>query len=150
MRLFLQIVSSCSILAVQQFLAAELGETRHTARLIVVDDQPAFRKGLRALLRGAHDLQVVGEASTGREALDLCRELRPELVLLDLHLPDMDGFSVARAIMQRSPTIRIVMLTLDENPSYRAEADSLGLHGYVLKGVRRGELLAVVRHSLLK
>ena len=120
------------------------------ARLIVVDDQPASRDGLRSLLRGASGLAVVGEASTGSEALDLCSELRPDLVLLDLHLPDTDGLSVARSIMLAWPATRIVMTTLDASPVYYAEALRLGVHGYVIKGASRRELLAIVRKSLVK
>ena len=102
------------------------------------------------MLRGAHGLDVVGEASTGREAVDLCSELRPDLVILDLHLPDADGFTVARSIMKALPHIRIVVVTLDASPAYRMQAQSLGLHGFAVKGSGRRELLAVIRQSLLK
>lgn len=123
---------------------------KQTARLIVVDDHPASRAGLRTLLRTARDLEVVGEAATGRQAIDLCSQLQPDLVLLDLHLPDMDGISVARSIIELCPTTRVVMVTLEASPAYRAEALQSGVRGYVIKGAPRRELLAVVRQSLSK
>ena len=145
--MFLQTVSEWPVVAMQNVLCMVDG-AKQTARLVVVDDHPASRDGLQTLLRTAPGLEVVGEAATGRDAIDLCGRLQPDLVLLDLHLPDLDGISVARTIVEVCPTTRVVMLTMDASPARQAEALQNGVHAYVIKGASRRELLAVVRRTL--
>ncbi len=78
---------------------------------LIADDHALLRTGMRAMLEAEPDLEVVGEAGNGREAVDLCRELLPDLVLMDLSMPEMDGWEVARAVRRRSPRTRIAVVT---------------------------------------
>jgi DNA-binding NarL/FixJ family response regulator len=100
------------------------------------------------MLAGAHNLAVVGEASNGREALEVCGRLHPDLVLMDLQLGDMDGLAVTRAIRQAWPTTSVLLFTMHETPHYAVEAHRAGANGYVLKGATRRELLDAVYSAL--
>jgi DNA-binding NarL/FixJ family response regulator len=90
----------------------------------------------------------VGEAGTGREAVDLCHRLRPDLVLMDVRMPDMDGLSATRAIKQELPRTSVLMVTMHEKPSYLIEAVKAGAAGYILKDANLDELLGAVREIL--
>src|SRR5688500_884333 len=90
----------------------------HTARLLVVDDHELARAGMRSKLVGERGLQVVGEATNGREAVELCRTLQPDLVVMDVRMPDMDGIAATRAIKQESSHIGVILITMYENPDY--------------------------------
>ncbi len=79
------------------------------------------------------DLEVIGEAENGREALELCRKLRPDLVLMDVRMPEMDGLGATRAIKEECPTTSVLMVTSHENPDYLLSAIRAGAAGYVLK-----------------
>jgi DNA-binding NarL/FixJ family response regulator len=118
------------------------------ARLIIVDDHELVRIGLRSLLAGERELQVVGEASNGREAVDLCRQLLPDLVLMDVRMPELDGLAATRAIKRVSPHTSVLMLTVYESPDYYVEALKAGAAGYVLKDVGKREIVAAIRHVL--
>src|SRR3954453_11850686 len=99
---------------------------RPPARVVIVDDHELARAGLRSLLGTERDIEVVGEAGTGREALALTRRLHPNLVLLDVRLPDMDGLAVARAIKLESPRTSVIVFTFYENADYLLEALKAG------------------------
>lgn len=116
--------------------------------MLIVDDHDLARAGLLRLLRDAPGLKVVAEASTGGEALALCRELRPDLVLMDVRLDDMDGLTATRNIREAVPTTRVLLFTMYEHADYKEEAFRAGAAGYVLKGARRSELLAAIRQAL--
>ncbi|PLS77206.1 MAG: DNA-binding response regulator [Chloroflexi bacterium] len=118
------------------------------ARVIIVDDHELARAGMRAMLSGAEELQIVGEASTGREAVALCRRLQPDLALIDLRMPEMDGLVTTRAIKQEAPATNVVIVTLQDNPDYLVEALRAGAAGYVLKDASRHELLSAARRVL--
>lgn len=118
------------------------------ARLLIVDDHELTRAGLRRILTGEVGLEVVGEASTGREALDQCRCLRPDLVLMDVRMPDLDGLAATRGIKQEHPGAQVVLLTLAENTAYLREALKAGARGYVLKGATRLEIIHALRQVL--
>ena len=124
------------------------GEASPPARLIVADDHALVRKGLEGMLEGEPDLKIVGEAADGREALELCRRLRPDLVLMDVCMPQMDGLAATRVIKAEVPATRVLMLTTYENPDYLLEAVGVGASGYVVKDASCPELTAAVRRAL--
>ena len=117
-------------------------------RLIVADDHALVREGLRALLTSEPDLEVVGEATNGRDALQLCRHLRPDLALMDVRMPTMDGLAATRAIKAEGNAAGVLMLTVYENPDYLFEAIQAGACGYVIKNACKRELIGAVRKAL--
>jgi DNA-binding NarL/FixJ family response regulator len=112
-------------------------------KVLVIDDHPMVREGLRSMLTG--EIAAWAEAGTWDEALRKWRELEPDLVLLDIELPDLDGLTILRRIKVLSPTTSVLMVTMHDNPGYVRQAVRLGAAGYVLKGITRRELLAAVR-----
>src|ERR1044071_5400369 len=88
------------------------------ARVVIADDHELARAGLRSMLACERGLEVVGEASNGREAIALCAELQPELALLDVRMPEIDGLAAARAIKQASPRTIVLIITTHEHPDY--------------------------------
>jgi len=99
-------------------------------------------------LAGEPDLEVVGEASNGREAIELCHSLRPDLVLMDVRMPEMDGLEATRAIKREYPDTCVLMVTMHENSDYLLEALHAGAAGYVLKDAPADRLLDAVRRTL--
>jgi len=118
------------------------------ARLIIADDHELARTGLRGMLNGQADLEVVGEAATGQQAVALCRRLRPDLALMDVRMPELDGLAATREIKRESPETAVVMVTMHENPEYLLEALRAGAAGYVLKDATHAEVLKTVRRVL--
>jgi len=118
------------------------------ARMIIADDHELARAGLRNMLDDDRGLTLVGEASNGREAVALCRELQPDLALLDVRMPEMDGLAATREIRQASPQTRILIVTTHANPDYLLAALKAGAAGYVLKDVNRQDLLSTIRRVL--
>ena len=118
------------------------------ARTIIADDHELSRAGLRNMLQDERTLTIVGEATNGREAVALCQELSPDLALLDVRMPEMDGLAAARAIRQSCPQTRVLIVTTHENPDYLMAALKAGAAGYVLKDVTRQDLLITIRRVL--
>src|SRR5215212_8963784 len=118
------------------------------ARLIIADDHALLRSGIRSMLYGEPGLEVVGEAADGQEALELCRSLQPDLVLMDVRMPRMDGLAATRAIKEEFPKTSVVMVTMQEDPDYLFEAVIAGAAGYVLKGATPEQLTDAVRQVL--
>jgi DNA-binding NarL/FixJ family response regulator len=118
-------------------------ETR-PARLIVADDHAMLRSGIRSMLHGEPGLEVVGEAADGVEALELCRRFEPDLVLMDVRIPKMDGLAATRAIKEEFPKTSVVMVTMQEDPDYLFEVVLAGAAGYVLKGATPEQLTDAV------
>ena len=114
-------------------------------RVLVVDDHALFRKGVAGLLRDAEGFIVVGEARDGREAVAKAQALKPDVVLMDVYMPGMDGLEAARRIGQAVPSVRIVMLTISEEDQNLFEALKAGAHGYLLKSVEPEELFRTLR-----
>jgi two-component system, NarL family, response regulator LiaR len=118
------------------------------ARILIADDHALVREGLRTMLSGEDGFEVVAEANDGRQALDLCRELEPDLVLMDVRMPVMDGLQATRKIKQEMPKTSVMMVTMHENPDYLFEAVKAGAAGYVLKDASGERLLSAVRRTL--
>jgi DNA-binding NarL/FixJ family response regulator len=125
-----------------------VGEGAAPARLVIVDDHALVRSGIRSMLAGDPELAVVGEAASGPEAIDLCRRLRPDLVLMDIRMPGMDGFAATRAIKAALPRTGVIMVTMQEDPDALFAAVGAGAAGYVLKGATPDELTAAIRTVL--
>ncbi|UXY13758.1 response regulator transcription factor [Chitiniphilus purpureus] len=118
------------------------------ARLLIADDHELTRAGLRALLEGEPDLAVIAEAGDGRQAVALCERLQPDLALLDVRMPGLDGLTAAGEIRRRWPGIRVVIVTLYESPDYLEAALAAGAAGYLLKDATRADVLGTVRRAL--
>lgn len=103
------------------------------ARLVIADDLDLIRVGLRRVLFLEPDLEVVGEAENGREAVELCRRLEPDVVVMDVQMPEMDGLMATRKIKAELPAVAVLVLTAYEDPDYLLEAVRAGAAGFVLK-----------------
>jgi DNA-binding NarL/FixJ family response regulator len=118
------------------------------ARLLIADDHALVREGLRTMLSGEDGIKVIAEANNGQQALTLCRDLRPDLVLMDVRMPVMDGLEATKKIKQEMPKTSVMMVTMHENPDYLFEAVKAGAAGYVLKDASGERLLSAVRRTL--
>jgi DNA-binding NarL/FixJ family response regulator len=116
--------------------------------VIIADDHELARLGLRTMLAPEPDLEVVGEAATGREVVSLAQQLEPDLVLMDIRMPELDGLLATRAVKQESPRTSVLIVTLSEDPDYLLEALRAGAAGYVLKDASRREVVAAIRQTL--
>ncbi len=114
-------------------------------QILLVDDHAVLRAGLRLLLDGQADMQVIGEASDGSEALALCESLKPDLILLDLSMPGLGGLDAIPVLRKIAPSARILVLTMHDDESYLKGALRSGASGYVLKKAADSELLSAVR-----
>src|ERR1700693_271244 len=114
-------------------------------RILAVDDHPMLREGIAALLASQSDMKLVGEASNGREALEQFRKHRPDLTLMDLQMPDMDGIEAMVAICSEFPEARIIVLTTYKGDVQVLRALKAGARAYLLKGLLRKELLETIR-----
>lgn len=119
-----------------------------SSRVVIADDHELARAGLRSMLVGQSGVELIGEARNGREALAICRRLQPDLALIDVRMPDMDGLATCRYIKQELPSISVILITMHETPQYLLEALKSGVSGYVLKDITQRELLATVRRVL--
>jgi len=118
------------------------------ARVLIVDDHELAREALSSIFGREPDLLVVGEAGGGDPAMSLTRRLRPDLVLMDVRMPGMDGLAATRAIKAELPATRVLLLTTYETPDYLLEGLRAGADGYLLKGATKEELLGAVRAVL--
>jgi DNA-binding NarL/FixJ family response regulator len=118
------------------------------ARLLIADDHALVREGLRTMLSGEEGIEIVAEANDGEQALSLCRKLAPDLVLMDVRMPVMDGLEATKKIKAEMPHTSVMMVTMHENPDYLFEAVKAGAAGYVLKDASGERLLGAVRRTL--
>jgi len=109
-------------------------------RVLIVDDHPVFRDGLRVLLNSVPETAVVGEASTGDEAIAQAARLQPNIILMDLHMPGLNGIEATRSILSTSPRIGILVLTMFEDDDSVFAAMRAGARGYLLKGADQAEI----------
>jgi DNA-binding NarL/FixJ family response regulator len=116
-------------------------------RLLLVDDQPAVRRGLGMRLRMEPDIQIVGEASTGKEALTLAQTLFPDVVLMDVEMPDMDGIETTTVLRATVTQSTVVILSIHDDQPTRARAQAAGAVAFVEKRGRTEELLAAIRQA---
>jgi len=116
-----------------------------TVRVLVVDDHPVVRAGLVGLLDGEGEIAVVGQAEGGAQAVSLARDLEPDVVLMDLRMPGLDGAAATAQILAERPTTRVVVLTTFETDADILRAVEAGASGYLLKDTPHAELLAAVR-----
>jgi DNA-binding NarL/FixJ family response regulator len=130
--------------SVTQRDTARTGEVR----IIVVDDNFVVRRGLHSSLEFDASLVVVGEGASGREAIDLARELRPDIVLMDIRMPDLDGIAATEVIMEDLPTTRVIMLTWSEDPEHLRAAILAGAKGYLVHGRFSPERLSEAVHTV--
>jgi DNA-binding NarL/FixJ family response regulator len=114
-------------------------------RVLCVDDHPVVRDGITAIINLQPDMMLAGAAATGGEALERFLELRPDVTLVDLQLPDMTGFDLIKRIIDKSPNARIVVLSSHEGDVDIQHALEAGAQGYVAKGIVRDELLEIIR-----
>jgi DNA-binding NarL/FixJ family response regulator len=114
-------------------------------RVLIVDDHPLFRDGLRVLLDSAEDAELVGEASTGEEAIITAAELQPDVILMDIQMPDVNGIEATRRIVHASPHIGILIVTMFEDDHSVFAAMRAGARGYVLKGAKHADMLRAIR-----
>ena len=117
-------------------------------RIILVDDHPIVREGLRAVLETQIDFDVVGEATNGQEAVNLASKLRPDIVLLDLEMPILDGVETIQAIKILTGPIRTIVFTAFDNDERILRAVQAGANGYLLKGVPRDEIFNAIRITM--
>ena len=114
-------------------------------RVLIVDDQAIVRDGVRMILEAQPDIEVVGEASDGREALEAARHLSPDVVLMDIAMPGMNGLEATAAIKQELPDVQVLVLTMHEDYEYFFELLRSGASGYVLKGASSSDLVSAIR-----
>ncbi|MBI3927352.1 MAG: response regulator transcription factor [Armatimonadetes bacterium] len=117
----------------------------HKTRVLLVDDHPLVRQGIRAVLEGEPDIEVVGEASTGEEALRMTGSLSPEIVVMDIQMPGMDGIEATREVKRIRPECAVIMLTVNDEEMFLVESVQAGASAYVLKEASGDMLVQSIR-----
>jgi DNA-binding NarL/FixJ family response regulator len=116
-----------------------------TVRILIADDHALFRDGLKALLSSISEFEVVGEAATGEEAIQVARHLQPDVVLMDIQMPGVNGIEATRRIVNTSPHIGVIVVTMFEDDDSVFAAMRAGARGYILKGADQGEMVRAIR-----
>lgn len=118
---------------------------RESVRVVVADDHPAFREGLQGILGSDESVEVVAEAATGEEAVEAVAAHQPDVVVMDLHMPDLNGIEATRRILQQSPHVGVLVLTMFEDDASVFAAMRAGARGYLLKGADKAEILRAIQ-----
>jgi len=113
--------------------------------VLIVDDHPIIRSGLRSLLTAESDIEVVGEATDGKEGMEQTESLRPHVILMDISMPNLDGLNATRQIKRRFPEVQILALSMHRSDEYFFEMLRAGASGYILKSARTSDLLEAIR-----
>ncbi|HEY7893131.1 MAG TPA: response regulator transcription factor [Solirubrobacteraceae bacterium] len=116
-----------------------------TTRILLADDTALFRTAIAELIGTQEDLEVVGEAENGLEAVEKARALKPDVVVMDIEMPVMDGVEGTRLIREQVPNAKVVMLTVSDSDDHLFDAIRFGAHGYLLKNLRPAELFSLIR-----
>lgn len=114
-------------------------------RILIVDDHAVLRDGLRAMLESSGDIRVAGEATDGVEAIEMLESVHPDVVLMDVRMPNQDGLAALREMRDRDATLPVLILSMYDDPAYVEEAIASGASGYLIKTVTRDELVRAVR-----
>ncbi|MCB0032780.1 MAG: response regulator transcription factor [Anaerolineales bacterium] len=114
-------------------------------RILIVDDSEPFRVGLRALIKATPDMTLAGEAGSGSEAITFAERLQPDVILMDLHMPNVNGIDATRQIVHTSPHIAILVLTMVDDDESLFAAMQAGARGYLLKGAVKSEIVRAIR-----
>ncbi|HKI57953.1 MAG TPA: response regulator transcription factor [Trueperaceae bacterium] len=114
-------------------------------RLLLCDDHAMFRQGLRSILETEDDFRIIGEASTGREAVRYALETRPDVVLMDIQMPELDGVAATKAVLAEHPDAKVIILTMYRQDKYVFEAIKVGARGYLLKDADANDLIDAIR-----
>jgi len=114
-------------------------------RILIADDHPVVREGLSAMLSRKHDIQVVGEAGNGSEAIDKAKELQPDIILMDLRMPEVDGVEAMHQITAENPDIKFIVLTTYDNDEHIFKGIEAGARAYLLKDAPREDLFKAIR-----
>jgi len=131
-------------------MAANAGTRRRgsPAELLIADDHDLARLGLVGALQGERGMTVVGEAHDGQEAVEMCQQLQPDLVLMDIRMPRLDGLGATAEIVRTCTHTSVIMVTMQEDPDYLIEALKVGASGYLLKDSGRAEIVGAIRKVL--
>jgi DNA-binding NarL/FixJ family response regulator len=119
--------------------------SKRTWHVLVADDHPVFRSGLRAIIDSSDDMTVVAEAEDGAEAVELAAAHQPDIILMDLHMPVLGGIEATRQVLSQSPNVRVLVLTMIERDDAVIAAMRAGARGYLVKGSDRDEVLRGIR-----
>ncbi|CAA9245964.1 MAG: Two-component transcriptional response regulator, LuxR family [uncultured Chloroflexia bacterium] len=113
-------------------------------KVLIADDHPMFREGVRSMLRREDSVTLVGEATTGSAAITLAAELQPDVILMDVHMPEVNGIDATRRILQQHPHMRVLVLTMFEDDDSVFAALRAGARGYLLKGADKAEIVRAI------
>jgi DNA-binding NarL/FixJ family response regulator len=116
-------------------------------RILIVDDHPIYRDGLRALLERQNDMEVVGEAENGLDAIAKARELYPDVILMDVNMPVMDGAEATSRILAEMPKMKVLALSIQAEDGFMASMIRAGATGYILKGSDSEKLFGIIRRT---
>ncbi|WP_223815844.1 response regulator transcription factor [Adhaeribacter rhizoryzae] len=124
---------------------AETMQEQDLIKVVLVDDHTIIRDGIKALLRESDGVSVVGEAGNGRELIDLLPTLEADVILMDINMPEMDGFEATSYIQERFPQVKVLVLSMLDHESYIAKVFDAGANGYLLKNTGREEMVCAIR-----
>jgi two-component system response regulator NreC len=125
--------------------SSDARETKTKIRVLLADDHTILRQGLKMLLNAQPDMEVIGEASDGHQAISETHRLQPDIILMDITMPDMNGIAATRQVRRQQPDVRVLVLTMHENEEYLFQALRAGASGYILKEAADTELITAIR-----